>query len=235
MRPNKAPLILASEWGAHTQTEHAFKGYTVIELDSDDRLLMLGVTGYGKTHFVREHVIKSYDRVIAHDLHGDYATDCERMSLAQLAANPALVKRRRFRISISPTATMDDNLRTSEFRDWVRLCAAIVRDTVIVAEEAGQWVESRKAQQALVYLATQSRHWDCPFVMVAQRAKMVLPSARDQASVIVSFNQTSALDIKSLEPYFGRQAARLPTLKKGEYLYWRKGEGAQTDAQGKLL
>lgn len=199
-------------------------------LEPRDRVLVLGVTGSGKTHFVKHEVVARCPRVVVWDVHGEYATadghgyrPLERVTLDELGGvvdDPAC------RVAVVPEWAEPEEL-WAEFRDFAALIKES-RDLVCVVDEVGLLSSggsgSGGAMGRLVMLATQSRHWRVPLVMAAQRAVQVHPTAREQALTVVSHAQVSPRDLDALRDrgFSDEDVRRIPTLAQGERVVWRQ-------------
>lgn len=201
----------------------------IATLGASDRMMVCGVTGSGKSYFTRHEfwmpAEKVYARVLVWDWHGEYqGTSYTLAELTQLLATRRLVpeKLKAFRIAIRPQPAMDDPYDSAGIQSFVRVVQSSFRNTVVIVEESGVYAEQGHARMALVYLATQSRHWGCPLVFVTQYANLIHKGIRRQCSMIVSFLQYDSDDLEALRPKFGRDADEtIPQLRVGEYLYWR--------------
>lgn len=195
---------------------------------AEDIALVVGVRGSGKSHLVREAIWQNAHRIIAFDPHHEYGMNHIGLIEFQRAAERGLPEE--FAASVTPVGLITDDERA--FTDCVRQFTAIiekhVRNTIIIFEEAGIMEGMKKPQKLLNVLATQSRHWNCPLVYVAQRAFQVPVTVRSQANVVVSLRQSDDGDIRELREKFGSAnralAERIPTLDKHEYVIWRLWE-----------
>ncbi len=197
-------------------------------LEPSDKLCINGVTGAGKSFFAREHIIKPYPRIAVWDPHREYPADI-RGTVGDLARQSKAFQRSHVKIACHPSNAIEQKTLAQEFLDWVRLVESqVTPGFVIVVEEAGMFEQSGKGQDGIDFLATQSRHWDCPFVCVAQCAVQIPKITRRQASIWVSFLQTEDSDLKALAIKFGRTRANLveqiPTLKVGEHVIWKRAD-----------
>lgn len=197
-------------------------------LTPSDKLCINGVTGAGKSFFTRENIIKPYPRIAVWDPHREYPADI-RGTIGDLARQSKAFARSHVKIACHPTDSMDQKLLAEEFRDWILLVKSqVTPGFVIVVEEAGMFEQSGKGQDAIDYLATQSRHWDCPFVCIAQCAVQIPKITRRQASIYISFLQTEDSDLKALATKFGTKRKHLveqiPNLKVGEYVTWVRAD-----------
>jgi hypothetical protein len=187
-------------------------------------VLVVGIRGMGKTSIVKERVIDEAFRVVIFDpkreYHDAHVTLTEFEAICKRGALPD-----KYIIAVYPgkMRTEDDILTAvTKFGD---ICEDYIRNTVIVFDEAGLMEGQNKAKGELNYFATQSRHWQCPLVYVAQRAYQVPTTVRSQATVIVSFAQSAKNDVKELEDRFSLRNPDLvgviSTLNEHEYMVWR--------------
>lgn len=197
-------------------------------LSFEERVIILGVTYSGKSHFAKS-MLSQCSRFVVFDLRGEYAKDIPgtlKMGVSEFARF-AMNNRARFsdaeaplRLSVtpSPQSAESTTFQAAEFRDFVRVCESTLADCVIVIEEVGQFEDNGKAHAAINYLATQSRHWGCPLVLVAQCAVQIPKISRRQAHRVYSFRQVDKDDLRALAQYLGDEAAKLPLLKQGEHI-----------------
>jgi hypothetical protein len=101
---------------------------------------------------------------------------------------------------------------------------------VLVVEECALL---KRAPDALVYLATQSRHWGVPLVLIAQRAVRIHIDAREQCSKIISFRQSSPDDVAALVERCGAKAERVLTLPRFKFWSWDESQAFEKHPDGK--
>lgn len=210
-------------------------------------VLVVGRRGCGKTSLVLEELLESLDgpdAILAFDPHHEYGPEEEALTIARFKTHAPTLKGEEASLAlvsietkeVKPVADEDeddeewlDELAVA-MRRFVSIVKKHVRNTVIIIEESGVVESSKKAGMALSYLATQSRHWNCPLVFVAQRAAQVPPTVKAQATCIVSFKQSRVADIEALEEEFELEApelaGRIAKLKKFEYIVWRSWDEA---------
>lgn len=200
-----------------------------MKLAPHTRRLVLGVTGSGKSHYTAHEIVSREQRVIVWDPHGEYADAGPRpygvawgVTLDEFCGMPprALAARQ---LHLSVRASWDDDEDLADaFVRWASHVKAAVRGAVLIIEECALLVP--RAQRRLAALATQARHWGCAVVMVAQRAVHITPSARAQASEIVSFRQSHQRDIEALAEIMGDKAHELASLPRRRSLTWREAD-----------
>lgn len=206
--------------------------------DARDRILYVGKTHSGKSYALKRriaHWLSLGARVVAVDFcdehskqgKGDTGSLTERVTDAELAANPKLIKKARLSLAVVPS---DESLK-----GWARcflLVAALVRaakqPVVLVVEEAGTMGDStagsqnHRAKLELVGLAVNGRHAGISLVVVSQRAAMVPLTVRAQLSEIVSFRQDETEDLDALAERIGTEKAQeTRNLTVGQSIEWR--------------
>ena len=205
-------------------------------LAPSDVVLVLGKRGSGKSHAAKQLLAQELDagaRVVAFDPHDEYSQRgvktsevtlgplTHRVSVAELEAKPELLDAKKLALAVVPSARKGPEL-AAEFETVAELATATGRVTFL-ADEVGEY--SHHAQEELISLATQSRHYGMPLVLVAQRATQVPKTARSQASRILCGRQDEPDDLAALEkrtrlsdPTFAARVSRLP---KRQLLEWR--------------
>lgn len=201
-----------------------------------DVVLVLGKRGSGKSHAAKTLLAAELEagaRVVAFDPHDEYSQKGKktpevslgplehRVSVAELEQRPELLDARRLSLAVVPSSRKGPEL-AEEFETVAGIATATGRLTFL-ADEVGEF--SAHAQEELVSLATQSRHYSMPLVLVAQRATQVPKTARSQASRIVCGRQDEPDDLAALEkrtrlssPDFAARVSRLP---RRQLLEWR--------------
>lgn len=192
-----------------------------LQLASHDRLVVTGITGAGKTHYVTHEVVKAASRVVVWDPKGEY--ELEHATLDEVAAAPELLDAERLRLAVVPTSEDLDEL-SEDFCDFVGLVKHSGGGFVLVVDEV-VLLEGR-ARRMLAYIATQSRAWGdgVPLVLVSQRATDIPKTARVQASRIVTFRQTDPDDVAALREVIGARAEQIPKLPRHECVTWHESE-----------
>jgi hypothetical protein len=200
------------------------------KLAPHERKVVIGVTGAGKSHYVKHGDARS-ERVVIWDPKDEYADDCEegvpgveRVTLADFAARLDADDGDEMRLAVVP-----EWADPAELCDEFRAFAALVktaRDVTLIVDEVALL---RGAEGSLVMLAVLSRAWGVPMVMLAQRAVSIPKTAREQASWIVSFRQSSPDDIDALSRVIGEEkAARVAKLPRRECIEWRETEAFES-------
>jgi len=200
----------------------------VFELDDHDRVTVVGITGAGKTHFIRHTIMAERTRVVIWDPKHEYDNATLRVTpneLARLHQAKRVFDLDRYCIAVYSRNMHDETKMVDDFRDFTRLLEATIgNDTLIVVDEIALFEESKKAQSQVNYLATQSRHWHSPLVMVAQCAIQIPKIARRQSTIIVSFRQTDESDIDALRWNFNERADEIKSLPRRKCIIWRESD-----------
>jgi len=197
-----------------------------MRLRDADRLAVLGITGSGKSHFVKHRLVKRAKRCVVWDVHSEYAEPCDldEVSLDELVSEPALLSEPNCKLAVVPD--WDDpkelalafNCFMSELKDSKQS-----ESLLVVVDECGLLRPHGDGQ--VIAIAAQSRHWQMPLVLVAQRAVMLPPGARAQLSTIVSFRQTEPEDIDALAERIGAaRAERIMELRAHKFVVWSQQE-----------
>lgn len=205
-------------------------------LSSHDVVLVLGKRGSGKSHCAKLLLAAELDggaRVVAFDPHDEYSQHgkktpevtlgplSKRVTVAELEQTPALLDARKLSLAVVPSSRKGSDL-AEEFGTVSGMVTGTGRLTFL-ADEVGEY--SDHAREELVSLATQSRHYSCALVLVAQRATQIPKTARSQASRILCGRQDEPDDLAALEkrtrlsdPDFAARVSRLP---RRQLLEWR--------------
>lgn len=177
-----------------------------------ERLVVVGVTGTGKTYWLAHELLPRQPRLlVVGDRKGDYAALVTgSVTLRELRANPKQLAPAKVALSIRSEAHTYEAL-ASEVCQAIDLARA-AGDLCLVFEDVGwygrQYTErdgaepKRSVAFELAMLACDGRD-AASVVFVAQRATQVPPDARSQASRVVSFAQTEVDDLKALEERCG--------------------------------
>jgi hypothetical protein len=189
-----------------------------MKLDARERLLAVGITGAGKTTWVRDHIVRDAERIVAWDVHAEYGLPT--ISLDELANDETILDEPRLRVAVVPDWEDPEDL-SEQFVAFAGIMKTADSLTLVV-DEVG--LLEGKALRRLVYLATQSRHWGMPLVMVSQRAVQVPKTARDQATRIISFRQIDPEDIEALERRMGPRAQKIAKLPYHKFVGWDVSE-----------
>lgn len=201
-------------------------------LEPHDRMMLVGVTGSGKSYFLKHEILADYNsegvaaypRRVVWDWHCEHSTahytvdELER-AIYSKKFTPSL---HTYVLAVKPTRTIDDPFGVASFLKFCRIVEAHFKDALLIIEEAGVFDESAKAKQALVYIATQFRHFGIPIVFVAQYAFLIPKGVRRQTTRIVSFRQVEKSDLEALRERM-EIVDELPTLGRGEYREWSAG------------
>jgi hypothetical protein len=201
-----------------------------VKLAAHDRVVVVGITGSGKSYWTKREIVDKAPHVVVWDPHGEYAEDaedgdgCAGVRGVPLDTLDAELEDDNARVAVVPEYRTLDELS----KQFVVFCdvAKECRDVLLVVDEIGLLYGAPKHVE---YLATQSRHWGCPLVLIAQRAVQIPSTARDQASRIVSFRQIRPDDIEALADRIGERAERIGKLPRRERVEWHEDEAFKTD------
>lgn len=209
-------------------------------LSHDERVTVIGITNSGKSYFTKHTLIpqSGYGRVLVWDPHAEYHRDG--VTSERFDAHEFEAFLRRFKgvpdgvkISYVPADWESVDAMEDEISGFYRLCKTYLNGTLIVLDELGLFEESGRAQAKVNQFATQSRHWICPLVMVAQCAVQIPKVARRQSHRVYSFRQIDDADCRSMRMFFGERVSRLPGLKRGECLAYESAD-ANAPSQSEL-
>lgn len=209
-----------------------------MRLRDEDCALILGIRGSGKSHYAKHRIVRGSERVVVWDPNAEYADACDldEVSLEEFTREaPELLESEKCRLSVVPEWDEPAELaeQFAEFRTELK-AGPHERATLIVADECA--LLRQQGDGALVGLAAQSRHWRMPLVLIAQRAMMVAPGARAQASLIVSFRQNDPKDIAALAERIGQErAAKVAALPRRRFVVWSEQEAfRETPRDGRV-
>lgn len=202
-------------------------------LEPHDVVLIVGKRGCGKSYAAKAlaaDLLKSGARVVAFDPHDEYSKKgrkspqvnlgplTDRVTLEQLIENPQLLDSKKLSLAVVPEGSNAD--LAGGFAELVELVSA-TGGLTLIADEVGEY--SQHGEDALNSAATQSRHYECPIVLVAQRMTQIPKTARTQASVLHTFLQSNPEDLEALVKLTGDKefAARVSRLPRRKCLTWR--------------
>lgn len=188
------------------------------------RTLVLGVTGAGKSHYVRATVARVLDRggsVLVVDPKGEYQS---LPAVSPLDLVPRLLTGAELRARTSAQWQSLDSLAedVSLVLDAMRFRPAAARPLLVVVEECG--LLRGPARTSLEVVATVGRSYGVELLCVAQRASQIPATVRSQASQIVAFRQTLPADLEALAEVMGPGALDLRSLARYEYRAWSEGD-----------
>ena len=211
-----------------------------MQLEARDVLLVLGIRGTGKSQWTAREVVAAAPRVMVWDPHAEYPTTTRRNLdhiLDAIGADGCSPLLESAELSLSVVPTWRTRAELAEQFDLFVSLVESVGGCVVVVEEAG--LLQGNGRETLEYLATQSRHWQTPVVLVAQRATQISKTAREQATAIVSFRQNDPSDVDALVERCGAAAERVRSLPQFESFAWDESQafddspttGAQKEVQ----
>lgn len=192
----------------------------------------IGKRGTGKSTCAKRLLAAALDdglRVLAWDPHDEYSRHGresgqvrlgpldDRATFAELLLRPELLDAPNLSLAVVPRARPEE--MAEDFAIFVPMVAA-TGGLLVCVEEVGLFEEF--ARSDLNLLATQSRHWEVPLLMVAQRATQIPKTARTQITNLVSFRQDNPDDLRALSDLAGEDfAAAVSRLGRGEHRTWR--------------
>jgi DNA polymerase III delta prime subunit len=196
-------------------------------LQPSDLLLVLGVRGSGKTTWARDHVWATAKRAVAWDVFREFPTE-HRVSPYELADDAEKIMKAG-KVAITPDS--GGQAMADEFALAMDILSCF-GGYVLLVDEVG--LLRRYGEATLSQLATVSRHWGAeegepgvPVVMLSQRATQIPPTAREQASMVVSFAQRSPDDLDALADRCGDEFAakvRRCTRAAHDHAMWREDD-----------
>lgn len=201
--------------------------------ESHDVIGVIGMRGSGKTTWARDHIVDDVldysGSVLLWDPHMESET------YHDLLLYPDEMAEYLDRYELPPLSAVVPHSFTPQglregFSMFVEACTLYVRDTCIVIDEVALL---RRAPDLLDALVTQSRHWDCPVVLISQRAAAISKTSRAQISYLVSFAQRDPDDIKALCEIAGQEAAIVKDYNRYQYFLWSAHEALTNRKQGK--
>lgn len=178
------------------------------DLEAHQVELIVGKRGTGKSTAAKlqlAELLKRKHRAVAFDPHDEFSGKgranehvflgplADRILVDELIRNPTLLDDENLSLAVVPRLRQRD--AAADFEDFADLIQQ-TGDLVALVEEVG--LLSDYCRDALNTLATQSRHYGMPLVLIAQRMTQIPKTARTQASVTVSFLQTNPDDLDAL-------------------------------------
>jgi hypothetical protein len=200
-----------------------------LQLAPHDRVVIVGVTGSGKSTYARDTVWTPAKKAVAWDPYGEFPGD--RLTVDEFIEDAGrLMGTKAYHYSIRPAGSMPGEV-AEDFKSLVDVLQEFGGYVFVVDECA---LLRARAGDAIEMVATQSRHWGhdsgepgVPTVFLSQRSVGIPLTAREQASVIVSFAQTTPEDLRVLAAKCGEEfAARVGicTRAKHDHAIWREDD-----------
>lgn len=186
-----------------------------MKLKPHDVLLVIGVRGTGKTRWTQENIVKRKKRVVVFDPHGEYETR-ETRTIEELTHDTEPLDRELVNLAVVSEWRTPSDL-AEQFAIFCDLVSTS-ENLSIVVDEVG--LLTRHGVDSVEYVACQSRHWNSPLILVAQRAVQIPKTAREQASKIISFRQSSPDDAAALVERCGEAAEKVRVLPRYQHFSW---------------
>lgn len=202
-------------------------------LEPHDVVMICGKRGSGKSHTAKRlcgDELRAGARVAVFDPHDEYSVHGratkgvtlgplpQRFTMDELLEKPSLLDSKKLGASFVPRGRMRSQI-AADFSDFCRL-VLLTGNLTVVADEVGEYDDT--CRDELETLATQSRHYEMPVILVAQRATQVPKTARSQASQIHCGLQDEEDDLKALGKRCGKEFAdRVSRLPRRTLIVWR--------------
>lgn len=227
------------------------------------RMVVVGKTGTGKSYRVKEIVRGWLDRgvrVVAIDVCDEYSRQAmprggsmtaegplrQRATLAQVVANPALLKDARLSLAVVPNDLHSPRAMAHTFLVVEQMLRAIGKPTVIVVDEVGRWTnpgadtgkpnKCHLARIALEGLATTGRKDGVALVTVSQSAAHIPANVRRQSDEWLAFLQDDPTDLEAMTDRLGKEkAAEVSCLGRFQFVHWRDATHAATPTRLKAV
>lgn len=185
-------------------------------LGPSERVLILGVSGTGKTTWAKR-LLAGVDggpaaaRVVIFDPQGDYGEIAVPVTLEELRSAPELLKGPRVALAVQPEGDTEEEL-AAEVEQLVPLVRAAGR-CILVLDEVGDYGDA--ARKTLSKLARNGRHDQVASVFVTQAAVEIPKAVRRQATRVYSFLQTDPQDLRALERFGEGFISRVQAWARG--------------------
>lgn len=202
-------------------------------LEAHDVVMIVGKRGSGKSHQAKALCgleLAAGARVAVFDPHDEYSIKGratkgvtlgplpQRFTMDELLEKPSLLDGKKLGAAFVPRGRLRSQI-AADFRDFAKL-VLLTGGLTVVADEVGEYDDTCKDE--LETLATQSRHYEMPVVLVAQRATQVPKTARSQASQIFCGLQDEEDDLKALGKRCGKDFSdRVSRLPRRTLIVWR--------------
>jgi len=206
-----------------------FESLGIRPIEARDRGLVVGVTGSRKSGLVKRNLLYCRERIAAWDIKCEYGPDAEDPVPGARVLEPVTIDEfeRRIRTTVAadtgPLAVAvqawdrDEKKRAENFHRYTS-CLERSRGLAAVIDEVG--LLPAVCDPDLVHIACVSRGWDMPVFFVAQRAMMLIKTARSQVTRIWSHLQSDEEDVAALRKRMGPAADAISSQEIGAFVYW---------------
>jgi hypothetical protein len=186
--------------------------------DEKKKILVLGMTGTGKSTLIRE-LIKDKKRLIVYDTLGeyteggavvyDYATLCQALTK---------LHDKTFRIIFQPL---------NPCREFSAVCDIIysIGNICFAVEEIDTFLclNASGLDDNFLNIVQRGRHNDIELIGVTQRPFTIPAILRSQCKALYTFRQFEQRDIDWIKGMIGAEAEKVRDLKNFEYLHYENG------------
>jgi hypothetical protein len=207
-------------------------------LKPEDVALYLGKRGTKKSRRAKElaeRCMSSGQRVLALDPHDEWSVHGQESD--QVVLGPLRTRYEAWEVLGELSLLEDPELCAAivpgsrDPEEWAQSFVPIidmaldVGDVTLFLEEMGTW--GQYCVKQLNALALNSRHSRVAVVGISQRAYLISPTFRSQATHINSGLQTEPRDLAALEEVAGKDFAEaVRQLERGKWCHWRDDTGA---------
>ena len=151
-------------------------------------IYVCGKKGFGKTTFVKRHIVPKWNRIVVLDSLG---FEYPYLSANNFSDYCTLVKsnitKPYFRIAYTPFDKMET--------EFFKLCL-VMSSCLIVIEETDLYCTTSQIEPSLDRLVRYGRHRNLDLVFLSRRPAEVHRNITAQADVIISFRQTEPRDLE---------------------------------------
>ena len=205
---------------------------------------VIGKRGTGKSTAAKKMLADALDdgmRVLVFDPHDEYSrhgreSDTvklgpldDRTTIDELIADPEILDDDKLSLAVVPRGEPEECAQ--DFDALVTLVTSTA-DLLFAVEELGYFEEHARGR--INFLATQSRHFSVPVMLVAQRIVQIPKTARTQLTQVISFRQDNPDDLRALAELAGDPfASDVSALGRGQFRHWRDTPPAAAAAPSK--